>query len=392
MKVRDLLEESCKVSNVTLACRDGNLGSHKIVLARVSSFIKNILADIPVGDNVTIIMPDYPKAQVDLFLKTFIFKEDFHRQSEYLDLLAALGKNARNNLTGKVKSEKMYEKVEQIMKIECDVDEDEKNFTNEMNHGASSLRLTRKEEGEQGHKEVNWEKGDVTNVEGNCSDYSPHETKMKRLRNRKIKRDKIDFAAHAAALNIDVEKNIREFEEDVISNPHCPEDHKRNNLLGYKINIQKAMRDLINGVCETYKQAAEKYGISSSTLHRMFLKGDTYTGRGRFSTFFTREEEKYITKRVLEVTDGGRNYSLKILRQIVEEEVSLMKINFPDQQIKNPTKKMLHNFAQRNGLAAISKAKTFNKRLTNQYHCDLCGKSYSLKNSLVFHSRKVHFL
>ena len=392
MKVRDLLEESYKVSNVTLACRDGNLGSHKIVLARVSSFIRNIIADIPVGDNVTIIMPDYPKAQVDLFLKTFIFKEDFHRQSEYLDLLAALGKNARNNLTGKVKSEKMYEKVEQIMKIECDVDEDEKNFSNEMNHGASSLRLTRKEEGEQGHKEVKCEEGDVTNVEGNCSDYSPHETKMKRLRNRKIKRDKIDFAAHAAALNIDVEKNIREFEEDVISNPHCPEDHKRNNLLGYKINIQKAMRDLINGVCETYKQAAEKYGISSSTLHRMFLKGDTYTGRGRFSTFFTREEEKYITKRVLEVTDGGRNYSLKILRQIVEEEVSLMKINFPDQEIKNPTKKMLHNFAQRNGLAAISKAKTFNKRLTNQYHCDLCGKSYSLKNSLVFHSRKVHFL
>ena len=392
MKVRDLLEDSCKVSNVTLACRDGNLGSHKIVLARVSSFIKNILADIPVGDNVTIIMPDYPKAQVDLFLRSFIFKEDFHRQSEDLDLHAALGKSDRNNLTGKVKSEEMYEMVEQIMKDECDVDEDENIFTNEMNHGESSLRPARKEEGEQGHKEVKREKGDDDNVEDDCSDYSPNASKMKRFRNRKIKRDKLDFAAHAAALNIDVEKNIREFEEDVISNPHCPEDHKRNNLLGYKINIQKAMRDLINGVCETYKQAAEKYGISSSTLHRMFLKGDTYTGRGRFSTFFTREEEKYITKRVLEVTDGGRNYSLKILRQIVEEEVSLMKINFPDQEIKNPTKKMLHNFAQRNGLAAISKAKTLNKRLTNQYHCDLCGKSYSLKNSLVFHSRKVHFL
>ena len=380
------------MSNVTLACRDGNLGSHKIVLARVSSFIKNILADIPVGDNVTIIMPDYPKAQVDLFLRSFIFKEDFHRQSEDLDLHAALGKSDRNNLTGKVKSEEMYEMVEQIMKDECDVDEDENIFTNEMNHGESSLRPARKEEGEQGHKEVKREKGDDDNVEDDCSDYSPNASKMKRFRNRKIKRDKLDFAAHAAALNIDVEKNIKEIEEDSIRNPVCPEDHKKNDLVRYKLNIQKAMRDLINGVCETYKQAAEKYGISSSTLHRMFLKGDTYTGRGRFSTFFTREEEKYITKRVLEVTDGGRNYSLKILRQIVEEEVSLMKINFPDQEIKNPTKKMLHNFAQRNGLAAISKAKTLNKRLTNQYHCDLCGKSYSLKNSLVFHSRKVHFL
>ena len=388
--MRDLLEESCNVSNVTLACRDGNLGSHKIVLARVSSFLNKILADIPVGDNVTIIMPDYPKAQVDFFLRSFIFKEDLHRQSEDLDLLAAFGKSARNNLTGKVKSEEIYEKVEQIMKVECDVDEDENIFTNEMTHGASSLR--RKREGEQGHKEVKCEKGDDDNVEGDCSECSPNASKTKRLRAKRIKKDKIDFASHAAALNIDVEKNIREFEEDVICNPVCPEDHKKNDLVGYKINIQKAMRDLINGVCETYKQAAEKYGISSSTLHRMFLKGDTYTGRGRFSTFFTREEEKYITKRVLEVTDGGRNYSLKILRQIVEEEVSLMKINFPDQEIKNPTKKMLHNFAQRNGLAAISKAKTLNKRLTNQYHCDLCGKSYSLKNSLVFHRRKVHFL
>ena len=136
--MRDLLEESCNVSNVTLVCRDGKLGSHKIVLARVSSFIKNILADIPVGDNVTIILPDYPKAQVDFFLRSFIFKEDLHRQSE--DLHAAFGKSARNNLTGKVKSEEIYEKVEQIMKVECDVDEDENIFTNEMFTGVFLFR------------------------------------------------------------------------------------------------------------------------------------------------------------------------------------------------------------------------------------------------------------
>ena len=43
MKLPELLDGSSSVTNVTLACGDGSLASHKILVAGVSSFIKNIL-------------------------------------------------------------------------------------------------------------------------------------------------------------------------------------------------------------------------------------------------------------------------------------------------------------------------------------------------------------
>ena len=93
MKFGDLLEESSNVSNVTLACGDGHLASHKIVVAGVSSFIKNILADIPVGDDVTIILPDFTTTQVELLFKYSMEKKTHLnlRANLRADLLAALG-------------------------------------------------------------------------------------------------------------------------------------------------------------------------------------------------------------------------------------------------------------------------------------------------------------
>merc|ERR1712218_48380 len=76
MRLPDLLDGSSSVTNVTLACGDGSLASHKILVAGVSSFIKNILADIPIGDDVTLILPDFTEAEVDMFLKSVTLKEE----------------------------------------------------------------------------------------------------------------------------------------------------------------------------------------------------------------------------------------------------------------------------------------------------------------------------
>ena len=157
-----------------------------------------------------------------------------------------------------------------------------------------------------------------------------------------------------------------------------------------KIKLQKAMGDVFSGQCNSVREAARKYGVSQTTLGRMCSSGGKYeyTGRGRWSKVFTREEEKHITKRVLELTDGGENLTPMKLKQIVDDEMTLMRVNFPD--LVTPTRKMLDAFARRNGLDLYIKATHMNK--IRNYDCDLCGKSYTLKNHLAYHRKKMHFL
>ena len=63
-----LLNSCHKLSNVTIVCHDGLVSSHKIILAGVSPCIKRILSGIPVGDEVTVIMPDFESCQLQSFL------------------------------------------------------------------------------------------------------------------------------------------------------------------------------------------------------------------------------------------------------------------------------------------------------------------------------------
>ena len=63
-----LLNSCQRLSNVTIRCRDGLVSSHKIILAGVSPCIKRILSGIPVGDEVTVIMPDFESSQLHTFL------------------------------------------------------------------------------------------------------------------------------------------------------------------------------------------------------------------------------------------------------------------------------------------------------------------------------------
>ena len=76
-----LHRETGQVSSLSLVCGDGMLASHKLVLATVSPFLRTILADIPTGDHVTIIMPDFGVDEVELFLQRIISEEvtnNFH--------------------------------------------------------------------------------------------------------------------------------------------------------------------------------------------------------------------------------------------------------------------------------------------------------------------------
>ena len=60
-----LLSDCESVANVKIICQDGILLTHKVVVASKNSFLKKIFQEIPVGDTITLFMPDYRQEEVD---------------------------------------------------------------------------------------------------------------------------------------------------------------------------------------------------------------------------------------------------------------------------------------------------------------------------------------
>ena len=72
-----LLTSCQRLSNVTIRCRDGLFSTHKIILASASSFTREILEDIPSGDQVTVLMPDFGSGPIEDFLTSWMKHTDF---------------------------------------------------------------------------------------------------------------------------------------------------------------------------------------------------------------------------------------------------------------------------------------------------------------------------
>ena len=51
-----LLQESSSVTNLVLKCQDGAVASHKLLVAGLSWLLRNLLADTPPGDEVTMVI------------------------------------------------------------------------------------------------------------------------------------------------------------------------------------------------------------------------------------------------------------------------------------------------------------------------------------------------
>ena len=60
----EMLKECSSMTNVTIVCSDGIIHTHKIVVATASDFIKHLLSDIPVSDEITLYLPDHDKTSV----------------------------------------------------------------------------------------------------------------------------------------------------------------------------------------------------------------------------------------------------------------------------------------------------------------------------------------
>lgn len=63
-----LIQNAAGVTNTKIVCRDGVIRSHKILMASTSRFIKNTMRDITCNDDITIILPDHDKSEVNKIL------------------------------------------------------------------------------------------------------------------------------------------------------------------------------------------------------------------------------------------------------------------------------------------------------------------------------------
>ena len=84
----ELVKHCHPVSNVSLVCRDGVVHTHKIVLASVSDFVKTLLSDIPVGDDVSVFLPDSSTEDVGQFLENVLLLRE-HNNYDLCNLLLA---------------------------------------------------------------------------------------------------------------------------------------------------------------------------------------------------------------------------------------------------------------------------------------------------------------
>ena len=57
--LEDFLNNCHQHCNVKLVCKDGDISSHKLIISRNSEFLKKLLWNIPVGDSVTLYLPDF---------------------------------------------------------------------------------------------------------------------------------------------------------------------------------------------------------------------------------------------------------------------------------------------------------------------------------------------
>ena len=79
----DILQESSSMTNVTIVYCDGIIHTHKIVLASASDFMKHLLSDIPVGDEITLYLPDHGKDSFDELLDGVF--SSLHKERSCLD-------------------------------------------------------------------------------------------------------------------------------------------------------------------------------------------------------------------------------------------------------------------------------------------------------------------
>ena len=352
----ELLEDCEGVSNVKIVCKDGILFSHKVIVGNVSSFIKNIFLSIPFGDDITLFLPEYKKESVEEFLLT---KKDGTGEDIFADQNPTL--QVLKFLTGKEEDEDEEEDDECY---ELEDEEFDQNFKEE-NESPPQIKIT-------------------------STASSPKKELMKKPPSPPKKTDVPGIKAlkENVQMNFSCEE-LEKLEKELIPNPTTDREKYRNHNILKKIACEKALAYFKSDDSVSYRAAAKKFGIAHSTLMGIIKDGKQFKGQGCRDKYLTDEEEKFIVDRVLEVVRNdqqldSRTVKLRKLRKIIQEEIEIIRINFPERRGLNDIRNFCYAFIRRHDLDKYYKK-------DGNFQCDVCFKGFTMKNAMVLHQKNIHY-
>ena len=381
-----------RLSNVTIRCGDGLVSTHKIILASVSPFIREILSDIPNGDQVTVMMPDFGVRPIEDFLISWMH----HPDSNNKDIDIAFGKVIKQDfyeedLTPSDISE-IYVKTEDEIEIK---DSDETDYEEEPNDGQD---LYEEDSSPSGITEISVKTEDVikrrdnaetdfeeepNNVYSDEESYSNNKSRKREIMNRR------SFDDSMLPL---IDQKIESLEKDVIPYPSNKREVKDNALKKRNIALQKAFREIVATGCSNRKAAA-KFGLSEASIRRLLKAPEDFEingcgNRSYLSMVLTPEEKKRIVKKAIEVSDGGLNMTLKLLKRVVDEEIDTLRINHPERKISCISPHSIYRFGHKHKLFDKCNER---KASEKQYECDVCFQKYKTEKLVSDHKKVVHF-
>ena len=334
------LQRCSALTNCNVVCRKNEiLQTHKIVLALCGDFLKNLLLDAPVEENVTIFLPDFEKKD----LEDLIERKLTRTESKPCDLEYLLNPSKMHYQKLTNSDEEPSVKAEEDIKtLPCKTKDETENSTQKIPKLKHSLPIKK-------------------------TDYEPR--------------------------NVDLDK----LKEKIIPDARSRQDIKHNEIIEKQILHEKAIAAYVNGD-SSLNQIGKEFGVKKSTLYKLLKCDKKFSGKGNKSSLFTEDEEKLITEKALSLVNDGKDINLGILRELLTEELRSLKAANPDRKIAVGlssqdaviNKSFVRRFAIRNKLEKFM----FQKYVLSEkrvFECDICSKSFTLKCSLATHQKQIHF-
>ena len=212
-----LLEDSETQANVKLVCDGGIVLSHKIVVASASHFIKNLLKDIPVGDEITIYLPGQSKDAVEKTLENIFLK--LSKEKNVFDFDCTSQDSPSEQLKYEVHNHNIHPYTDNIKKEELiedesiDFDEEVKNEPEPETELVQSINIKSKKS----------------------------KPKVSSTPDKKTKEflEDIEFDEDNA------EYRIKEYEKQLVNNPSTPYEIKSNKRTKEQIRYERARLEVL---------------------------------------------------------------------------------------------------------------------------------------------------
>ena len=370
----DRFHSDCRqVSDASIICEDGVIFTHKLVLATVSELLQKILSDIPAADEVTFYLKTYEKSKVEEFFNDLLHQKD----CSHAELCSVFG-------------------VDTSLKKPL-------GLPLHVQGGPWPTRLL-SELGSQEEPQYSSILKDPIKTGGQIIEVKVKEEnatddleKLVLESDANIAQDQDDEKKAQEDLNKVKEDKVKEYEKELIKNPKTKKDFIQNKKVNQKIRYEIAFAFFKSGQAQSLHHAACKYGVDPKTLKKLVLNGGSYRGTGMVLKRFSKEEEKAIAKKALQLYSSEENVlTYRLLEKVILEEADIVRNNQPersDQMLFTTTS--LQSFSRalavRNGiLDRVNSLVRRDQDKRRTYVCEICQSAFTFQNILVKHRKRSH--